>query len=267
MSGEDDTTLPGVPGPVKDPYSGLHEESIYALWQDPTQYDHVKHGPPYLPESKGRMATASTSDRKTVKDTARPLVQKMAADEMTEIVAVLDHIRSDFGPTPMSEMASLLAFIRAEAVVHQAHHWQTRGDYGDHLLFDRIYNGVFGEIDKVAERMIGSGHHILAHPILLAKHCSMVVQSLYRDAGENPSSDAYPVLSLRATLRTLVALKLVYSALEAKNQLSHGIDNLLQGIADEHEGHVYLLKQRIQAKTASSYDRRDTTNTSHWKAE
>lgn len=243
---------------VDDPQSP-HDESIYAMWQDPTMYDPIKHGPPYLPEPKG-LKMASMFNRQAVKDTARPLVQKMAADEMTEIVAVMDQVKSDFGPTPMSEMAGLLAFIHAEALVHQTHHWQTRGEsfYGDHLLFERIYGGVYGNIDKIAERMIGSGHHILAHPILLSKHCSMVVQTLYRDAGANPSADMYPILSLRAVLRTLVALKLVYSSLEASGKLSYGIDNLLQGIADEHEGYVYLLKQRLQSKTAS-YDRRPPT--------
>ena len=180
-------------------------------------------------------------------------------NEMTEINAIIEHIQADYGPTPMSEMAALLAFIQAEACVHQSHHWRTRGEsyYGDHLLFERIYNGVYGNIDKIAERMIGSGHHILAHPILLAKNCSLVVQSFYRDAGANPSSDTYPALSLRTCLRTILALKIVYAGLEKKGQLSYGTDNLLQGIADEHEGYVYLLKQRTQAKTAN-YDRRSS---------
>lgn len=237
------------------PYTGPHEESVHAMWHDPSSYDPIKHGPPYLPEKK--IKTASLT--KEVKDIARPLVQKMATDEMVEIVAVIDHIQADYGDAvPMRELAALLSFIQAEATIHQSHHWQTRGEpfYGDHLLFERVYNEVFSQIDKLAERMVGSGHHILAHPILLAKHCSLVVQSFYRDAGANPPSDTYPTLSLRATLRTLVALKVVYAALEQKGVLSHGIDNLLQGMADEHESHVYLLKQRVQAKTASNYDRR-----------
>ena len=66
MPGEDDAVLPGVPPPVKDPYTGLHEESIYAMWHDPTTYDPIKHGPPYLPEMK--VKTASAADAKVVKD-------------------------------------------------------------------------------------------------------------------------------------------------------------------------------------------------------
>lgn len=255
MPGEDDTTPPGVPTTTKDPYTGLHAESVYAMWHDPTTYDPIRHGPPYLPDMKGK--TASFSDRKAVRSVVRGCVQKMSVDEITEINAILDQVKADFGPTPMSELATLLAFITAESTIHQAHHWQTRGEsfYADHELFSRIYGDVYVMIDGLAERMVGSGHYILAHPILLAKHCSMVVQSFYRDAGANPSADMYPLFSLRACLRTLVALKTVYAALEEKGQLSHGIDNLLQGYADKHEDHVYLLKQRLQSKTAS-YDRR-----------
>ena len=227
------------PAPPVDEPADETADSTHALWHDPTVYDHMQHGPPYLPEQVKMVTT----------------MHKTAADEMTEITAVLDQVKADFGKTPMSELTALLAFIRAEATVHQAHHWQTRGDYGDHLMFGRLYSDVTGHADTLAERMVGSGHYILAHPMLLAKHCSMVVQTLYRDAGANPVSDSYPALSLRAVLRTLSALKLVYSALEEKQQLSHGIDNLLQGIADQHEQHVYLLKQRLQSKTAS-YDRR-----------
>ena len=267
MPGEDDPMPEIMPPPAEDPPTGLHEESIYALWHDPTTYDPIKHGPPYLPEAKVRMAS-SAPNAKAVKDFVRPLVQKVAADEMVEIGAVLDHLMSDYGDgVPMRELAALLSFIQAETTIHQSHHWQTRGEpfFGDHLLFERIYNETYAQIDKLAERMVGSGHHVLAHPILLAKHCSLVVQSFYRDAGENSSSDTYPAFSLRATLRTLIALKVVYATLEKKDQLSHGIDNLLQDMADKHESHVYLLKQRVQSKTA--YDRRKAPSADRWKAE
>lgn len=236
-----------IPPPVEP-----HAASTFAVWHDPTTYDPRTQGPPYLPEMGSRVA--SMQDRQVIGNVVRPLIQKMAADEMTEITAVFDQVRADFGPTPMSELATLLAFIRAEALVHQSHHWQTRGDtfYGDHLLFERLYGEVNGMIDGVAERMVGSGHHILAHPILLAKHCSMIVQTFYRDAGPNPSANTYPTLSLRAVLRTMVALKLTYQILDESKQLSHGTDNLLQDLSDRHENLVYLLKQRTNNKTAGT---------------
>jgi DNA-binding ferritin-like protein len=238
---------------ITDPYTGQHPDSIYAIWHDPSAYDLMKHGPPYLPDPQ--IKTGST--RKTLKDAVRPLVEKTSADALTSILVVATHIKADFSDTPLSVMAALVAFLRGESMVHQAHHWQSRGPnaYGDHLLFERLYNGVIEDLDKLAERMVGSSHPVLAYPVFHAKHTSAVVQTFYDGAPPSPTPDENVMLSLRAVLYTLVLIKFSYSSLEQQGLLSHGIDNLLQGIADKHEEHVYLLRQRAMQKSAS-YDRR-----------
>jgi DNA-binding ferritin-like protein len=241
-----------VQGSVTDPETG-HEDSSFALWHDPTTYDLMKHGPPYLPGADHGARVASTKHR----DDIRPLVEKTSADALTELLVILNHVMADFSELPMSCLAALLAFLRGESMVHQAHHWQSKGEnsYGDHLLFERLYNGVIEDVDKLAERMVGMGQPVLANPLLHAKYVSAVVQTFYTGAGPDPSSNEHVLISLRAALRTLVLIKIIYGSLEQKGLLSHGTDNLLQGIADKHEEHVYLLKQRATQKT-SSYDRR-----------
>jgi starvation-inducible DNA-binding protein len=251
-------------GAVTDPETGRSADSVFAVWHDPTVYDLRKHGPPYLPDVK--MARVA-SNRKALKDFVRPLVEKTSADAMTEMLVVLQHIRADLADLPMSVLAALVAFLRAESMVHQAHHWQARGPnyYADHQLFERLYNGVIEDVDKLAERMVGLGQTILAHPVLHAKHVSAVVQTFYEGAPPNPNPDANVLISLRAALRTLVLLKIVYATLEKNRLLTHGTDNLLQGIADKHEEHAYLLKQRSMQRT-SSYDRRPVDSSdSPWK--
>ena len=245
------------PQAIKDPYAGLHAESVQSVWHDPTSYDHLKHGPPYLPENTIKV---TASDRRMVKATVRPLVERTSADSITTILTIIEHIKADFGPAPMSELAVLVAFLRAESIVHKAHHWQTRGEnyYGDHLLFDRIVGDAAESIDPIAERMVGSGHIILAHPVLHAKHVSAVVQSFYEGAPVSPNPNEYALISLRAVLRTLVAIKVLYATLEQQGLLSLGTDNLVQGVADKHEEFVYLLKQRTASRTAS-YNRSATT--------
>ncbi len=265
MPTEDDQELKAG-APLKDPYTGLHPESVFAIWHDPTTYDLMKHGPPYLPEMNPASRTAS--DRSALKNVVRPLVEKTSADFLTAIILCAQHIKSDFGEIPISGLAALLAFLRAESMVHQAHHWQARGEnsYGDHLMFERLYDGVVEDIDKIAERMVGSGHALLASPVLHAKHTSAVIQIFCGGSPPNPTPDENVFTSLRAVLETLVLLKLVYVGLEQKGALSHGLDNLLQGVADKHEEHVYLLKQRASQKTSSTYDRRPVaTSDPRWK--
>jgi DNA-binding ferritin-like protein len=237
----------------EDPYTGQHEESTYAVWHDPTTYDLLKHGPPYLPDHMVLPVEASVR-----KASVQPLLDKTSADTLTTLQTVVQHIKADLGEHPMSVLAAMLAFMRGESMIHQAHHWQAQGGnyYGDHLLFDRLYEGVTEDIDKLAERMVGSGVPILAHPVLHAKHTSAVVQTFYDGAPPNPTPDEHVLISLRAVLRTLVVMKMAYGYLEQQGLLSHGLDNLLQGIADKHEEHIYLLKQRSNQVTAATYDRR-----------
>jgi DNA-binding ferritin-like protein len=250
----------------EDPYTD--PEAAFAIWHDPTTYDLMKHGPPYLPGDGPMAGGRIASVRPDFKSTVRPLVEKTSADSLTSILVIAQHIVADFAETPMSVLAALLAFLRAESMLHQAHHWQARGNsqYGDHLLFDRIYTSVVESIDKLAERMVGSSHTVLASPVLHARHTSAVMQ-MFHDGlqAQDPSPDENVLLSLRAALQTLVLLKFVYSALEQKGLLSHGTDNLLQGIADTHEEHVYLLRQRASQRTAS-YDHRSVAmSDSRWK--
>lgn len=216
------------------------------MWHDPTSYDHFKMGPPYLPETtKMRLASQIQAD-----------VQKEADAALAEMGQILQMATASFGGAPMSELAALLAYLKAEAWIHQAHHWQTRGDtyYGDHLLFERLYNDANGMVDSLAEKAVGTGNHLLVQPLLQGSFLLDVLKSLYGDAPVNPPSDIYPVLSLRAVLRLLAFEKLVYGVLEQKGQLTHGIDNMLQGIADKHEEFAYLLKQRCKARNASKRD-------------
>jgi len=253
---------------TEDPYTGQDPESVFAIWHDPTAYDLMQHGPPYLPGAGGQAAGRIASVQSDVKSVVGPLVEKTSADALTTLLVIVQHIRADFSETPMSVLAALLAFLRAESMLHQAHHWQAHGGnyYGDHLLFDRLYSSVVEDIDKLAERMVGSSHPVLASPVLHAKHTSAVMQMFHDGTPPSPTPDENVLLSLRAALNTLVLLKFVYGALEQKQLLSHGTDNLLQGIADHHEEHVYLLKQRAMQKTASYDHRTVATNDPRWKS-
>ncbi len=226
--------------PELDEHDQDHASGILAIWHDPTMYDPLVDGPPYLPPRRNSTVTAS---------------QKNADDAsvLALLAQILQRFVADLGGSPMAELAAVLAFLRAESTIHQSHHWQTRGStfYGDHLLYERLYNDVQGLIDPLAERTVGSGSHLLVNPVNTITHTAVLVQTLYGGVPGNPSPDDLAIVSLRMVLRFLAFQKMVYLILEKRGQLTHGTDNLLQGIADKHEEHVYLLKQRTD-----SYDRR-----------
>jgi len=217
---------------------GLDAGAIFAIWHDPTVYDHMQMGPPYLPDAK----TARTASGKT-------------ALQDSELGTVLEGLIGAYNGLPMSELAALLSVLRSANLIHQSHHWRTRGGsfYGDHLMFERLYNDSLPFIDQVAERAVGSGSHLLVRPEVQANQISTLT-ALFCGEGPESTSDGYVRISLATEIRLLALLDLVYGRLEGAGNLSSGTDNLLQGLADKHEEFVYLLRQRAQSKL--SYDRR-----------
>jgi len=183
----------------------------------------------------------------------KAMINKVSNELVAEAQAMLEAMSADYGHLKMSELAVLVAYLRALSTVHQTHHWQTRGGhyYGDHLLFERLYSNVSGEIDGVAEKAIGTGQHLLVQPIMQTAHLGQIMKCLYRDAPVDPDPQGYVALSLRAELCFMVFLQLVYARLQASGGLSLGIDNQLQGIADKHEENLYLLRQRMGSRQAS----------------
>jgi DNA-binding ferritin-like protein len=209
----------------------MSESSINAIWVNPLAFDALVNGPPYLPE-RGRVLTASETN------------------PMPALVAW-------FNGAPMAELGVLVAALRAAAFVHQTHHWQARGGnfYGDHLLFGRLYDESQGFVDQLAERSVGAGSRNLVCPKQQVQLLGSLVQAWCGVGSEDPSPTKMVSLSLAIELFILRALKGARERLEANGNLSDGIDNLLQGVADKHEEFTYLLQQRLEAKIAS-YDRR-----------
>src|SRR5271154_7037890 len=57
-----------------------------------------------------------------------------------------------------SKVAALyIATLKAMALIHQHNHWTTKGNafYGDHLLFERLYNSTLKDLDLAAEKFVG----------------------------------------------------------------------------------------------------------------
>lgn len=235
---------------TKDPYTGLHAESIYALWHDPSTYDHMKMGPPYLPDMQVRLASAT-------KKIIQAFVSKTANE--SPAAQIFLHLVGEYQGIVLGELGALVAVLRAAALVHQTHHWQTRGDtfYGDHLLYDRLYNESLKMIDRIAERAVGSGHRLLVHPVIQSTQVGSLVKFFCGDIQTDPTPDEYAVVSFMTEVYVLSFLGMAHQSLEASQLLTNGTDNLLQDVSDEHESFVYLLRQRVQSKV--NYDRTPTS--------
>jgi DNA-binding ferritin-like protein len=226
ISAQDPSFVPAPDHPGVSNLGTPPDDATSVIWQDPSSYNPFFHGPPYLPGMKVRM-------------------DKQASQRILVAAAVKMSNGIGYG------LPTVLVFLKALAAIHQSHHWLTYGEtyYADHLLFERLYNETFEEIDGVAEKAVGTGAPLdKLHPGLQAGVVAYIVKKYCGDginygSGENPKS--YLEVSLLAETQFIECMAEVAKVMKEKGELSRGVDNMMAGIEDKHESHLYLLRQRL----------------------
>ena len=148
---------------------------------------------------------------------------------------------------PYCELSVVLSALKSLASIHQSHHWQASGDpsYGDHLLFERLYNATNEHVDSIAEKAVGLGGEDLVCPVKLSEQSLFFTsQACTCNLNNIHLPKEIVMTSLEAEKHFINLLTKCYDSLKKSGMSTLGIENVLQGIADAHESHVYLLQQR-----------------------
>jgi len=147
-------------------------------------------------------------------------------------------------------LAAMVALVRAAAIVHQSGHWQAAGPtfYSDHLLFERLYDGLVPYVDTLAERVRVAGDRgpLMLSAVDLANLTAAIVQEMdtHREqAIQRGSAPEVARLALSVTA-TYDVLNACAKLLKLK-RMSAGTEKILQDLADTAEQHLYLLQQRL----------------------
>ena len=158
---------------------------------------------------------------------------------------IFDNMVAEWGGIPYAQLSVVLVYLKYLSELHQNHHWTCMGDpfYGDHQLFSRLYDSAKASVDGVAEKSIGLGGTSNVNIMLLTSQLHKLVVGSGAPATIPQTSDLARS-SLAAEMTFLKVLDVCRTSLEECGLLTNGVDNMLQDIADKHEGHVYLLKQR-----------------------
>jgi len=157
-----------------------------------------------------------------------------------------DNMIAEWGGIPYPQISVAIVHLKYLYALHQNHHWTAMGDpfYGDHLLFQRLYEATVNEIDGLAEKAIGLG--CTANVDLQLQHSQLLkLITGLGSASTIPRESDLARKSLSAELNFLSTMKQICESIREYGMMTHGLDNMLAGIEDRHEGHVYLLKQRI----------------------
>ena len=141
------------------------------------------------------------------------------------------------------------AALHGEYWLFWTFHWRAKGvaSYGDHQLYQRLYEARLPEVDRVAEIIAAVGGSSALDPAKGMQAAQPFVQSV----DKLQASDA---------IKARVAAQTVLKALDAANKAAAStphalaINNALSSIADAHLEAVYLLKQRAEGIPLGSID-------------
>jgi DNA-binding ferritin-like protein len=138
------------------------------------------------------------------------------------------------------------ALLNAWAALHGEYwllwtlHWRSKGGdyYGDHLLYQRLYEARQPELDRMAEVIAAVGGASALDPVKGLDAAKPLVAQV--EALNKPDA-----------AKAIVAAQTVMRAMDAAAQAAQGtpyrlaVENATGGIADSHLEAVYLLQQRL----------------------
>ena len=146
------------------------------------------------------------------------------------------------------ELSYHIAWLRVLSIWFQHAHWATSGQtsYGDHLLYERIYNEVTEEIDTLAEKAVG---FTAPGSVDTHIHGKMVGEMICAYPSPSRANEATMIASAGLALVSdyIETVNETYKALKSRDELSMGLDDFLMALVSKLESHVYLLKQRVRA--------------------
>ncbi len=138
--------------------------------------------------------------------------------------------------------SQLLGDLKALQAAYQSAHWRASGTsfFGDHLLYQELYDTVSDELDEVAERSLGiTGVGEIVEPESLLNIASQSLKTLTIH-GELED------MMLDAENKFLQRCSYMIKTMSAAGELTDGTEDLLQGICSSHEKHIYLLSSRVK---------------------
>jgi DNA-binding ferritin-like protein len=140
-----------------------------------------------------------------------------------------------------------IAWLRVLEIWFHHAHWTTKGEtyYGDHLLFERIYNDVSELVDPVAEKAVA----MCGVKVADTHTCSKLIAEMlcsYPSPSRADEATMIAATGLALVKDYLETLDETYKRLKSAGAMTMGLDDLLMSNANKLEEFVYLLKQRVQ---------------------
>lgn len=149
-------------------------------------------------------------------------------------------------PNTINALLGVWAILRAEHELFWTFHWRAKGAgyYGDHQLYQRLYEARVPEIDRMGEVLMAIGGPEAVDPL---RSWVGVQDVMVKTMEAREMSDV--VKSIALVREALARIDAANKTLD-KHNFSLAINNVLAGIADKQLEALYLLQQRADGKGA-----------------
>jgi len=166
-----------------------------------------------------------------------------SVDHASLVVPLLD----EYNGATACELVVVASALQAVAIIHQASHWTASGDpfHGDHLLFERVYNPIPEQVDRLVEKAVGLGGGELVSPVVMMQHAAMFASVMASVGFRMPNSSELARRSFEAEMHFMGFADALLASFATAGGMTLGVENMLGEIMDQHEKSVYLLKQRV----------------------
>jgi DNA-binding ferritin-like protein len=141
--------------------------------------------------------------------------------------------------------ALYIATLKAISLIYAHNHWTTRGIafYGNHLLFERLYDSSLDDLDLAAEKFIGLfGDEVINYDLQTELLNKVLLK--YSNLEGSPLE-----MSLSIEKDFLKLSEDAYKFIEEEGKLSKGLDDALCAIASNRETSCYLIQQTLKGTT------------------
>jgi DNA-binding ferritin-like protein len=146
-------------------------------------------------------------------------------------------------------LLNVLACLRAQYLSYQTSHWVVVGQssYGNHLLFQKLYESVQIQVDELAEKIIGylgnDAMSLTNQVKIIEAYCARwyAIHCNHR-RGVQSEED----------LQTMI--KMAYDSIKGVGAMTLGLDDWLMATANAHETNSYLLQQSLEKPSETEED-------------
>ena len=147
-------------------------------------------------------------------------------------------------------MSQYIAMLRGMQLWYHAAHHVTRGTgfFGDHAdAYGKLYNELSADFDKAVEKAIGlTNDEEMACPVHITKMACQVICKYPSPVSLTSLAMASCALEMEKHHNQLVTA--IFHELEDAGCLTLGLDDMLMATVNDHEGHIYMLQQRVKTE-------------------